>query len=113
MNSGKTEIISFNQDSSIATLIGKLLKIVNQFTYFDSSISSTESDVNKHIGRAQTAIDRLTTIWKSDLSDKIKREFFHAEDVSVLYGCTPGTKQLKKKFDGNYTKILRAVLIKS
>ena len=34
-----------------------------------------------------TAIDKLTTIWKSDFSDKIKWGFFHATSV-LLYGCT-------------------------
>ena len=35
------------------------------------------------------AIDRLSVIWKSDLSDKIKRSFFQEVIVSILlYGCT-------------------------
>ena len=36
--------------------------------------SSTESDVNIHNGKTWTVIDWLTTIWKSDHSDKIKTE---------------------------------------
>ena len=36
------------------------------------------------IRKAWTAIDRLSTIWKSDLSDKIKQEFFEVLAVSVL-----------------------------
>ena len=40
------------------------------------------------IGKARTAIDRLSIIWKSDLTDKIKRDFLQAVVVSVqLYGC--------------------------
>ena len=34
-----------------------------------------------HIGKTKTAIDRLTTTRKSDLSDKIKLEFFYAVAV--------------------------------
>ena len=52
-------------------------------------------------------------IWKSDLTDKMKRSFFQAAIVSVLlYGCTTGTltKRLEKKLDGNYTRMLRAIL---
>ena len=37
-----------------------------------SNISSNESDINIHIRNSRTATDRLTTISKSDLTDKIK-----------------------------------------
>ena len=46
----------------------------------------------------------------------MKRCFFQAAVVSILlYGCTAWTltKRLKKKLDGNYTRILRAILNKS
>ena len=34
-------------------------------------------------------ITRLSIIWKSDLTDKMKRSFFQAAVVSILlYGCT-------------------------
>ena len=62
------------------------------------------------------AIDRLSIIWKSDLTDKMKRSFFQAVVVLILlYGCTTWklTKQLEKKLDGNYTRMLRAILNKS
>ena len=65
---------------------------------------------------ALTAIDRLSIIWKSDLTDKMKRSFFQAAAVSILlYGCTTCTltKRLDKKLDGNYTRMLRAILNKS
>ena len=57
----------------------------------------------------------LSIIWKSDLTDKMKRSFFQAAAVSILlYGCTTWrlTKRLKKKLDGNYTRMLRAILNK-
>ena len=66
--------------------------------------------------RMQTWIDRLSIIWKSDLTDKMKRSFFLAAVVStLLYGCTTWTlpKRLEKKLDGNYTRMLRAILNKS
>ena len=50
-------------------------------------------------------------IWKSNLTDKMKRSFFQAAVVSILlYGCTTWTltKRLEKKLDGNYTRMLRA-----
>ena len=46
----------------------------------------------------------------------MKRSFFQAAVVSILlYGCTTWTltKRLERKLDGNYTKMLRAVLNKS
>ena len=46
----------------------------------------------------------------------MKRSFFEAAVVSILlYGCNTWTltKRLKKKLDGNYTKMLRAILNKS
>ena len=46
----------------------------------------------------------------------MKRSFFQAAVVSILlYGCTTWTltKRLKKKLDGNYTRMLRAILNKS
>ena len=53
---------------------------------------------------------------KSDLTDKMKRSFFLAAVTSILlYGCTTWTltKRLEKKLDGNYTRMLRAILSKS
>ena len=46
----------------------------------------------------------------------MKCSFFQAAVVSILlYGCTTWTltKQLEKKLDGNYTRMLRAILNKS
>ena len=66
--------------------------------------------------KAWTAIDCLSIIWKLDLIDKMKRSFFQAAVVSILlYGCTTWTltKRLKKELDGNYTRMLRAILNKS
>ena len=46
----------------------------------------------------------------------MKRSFFQAAVVSILlYGCTTWTltKRLEKKLDGNYTRLLGAILNKS
>ena len=69
--------------------------------------------IDTRLTKAWTAIDQLTIIWKSDLTDKMKRSFFQAAVVLILlYGCTTWTltKQLEKKLDGNYTRMLRAIL---
>ena len=68
VNANKTEYMCYNQTGNIATLDGASLKLVDKFTYLGSSVSSTEKDIDT---RLWTAIDRLSIIWKSDLTDKI------------------------------------------
>ena len=106
----------YNQTGDIFTLDGTPQKLVYKFTYLRSSVSSTEKDIDSRLTKAWTAIDRLSIIWKSDLTDKMTRSFFPAAVVSILlYGCTTWTltKRLEKKLDGNYTRMLRAILNKS
>ena len=101
---------------NISTLDETSLKLVDKFTYLESSVSSTEKDIDTQLMKAWTAIDKLSIIWKSDLTDKMKRHFFQAAVVSILlYGCTTWTltKWLEKKLDSNYTIMLRAILNKS
>ena len=116
VNAHKTEFMRFNQKGDISTLDGTSLKLVDKFTYLGRSVSSTKKNIDTWLTKAWTAIDRLSIIWKSDLTDKMKRGFFQAAVVSILlYGCTTWTltKQLEKKLDGNYTRMLRAILNKS
>ena len=116
VNAHKTEYMCYNHTGNISTLDGTSLKLVDKFTYLGSSVSSTEKDINTRLTKARTAIDSLSIIWKSDLTDKMKRSFFQAAVVSILlYECTTWmlTKRLEKKLDGNYTRILRAILNKS
>ena len=106
----------YNQTGDISTLEGTPLKLVDKFTYLGSSVESTEKNIETRLAKAWTAINRLSIIWKSDLTDKMKRSFFQAAVTSILlYGCTTWTltKRLEKKLDGNYTRMLRAILNKS
>ena len=115
-NAHKTEYMCFNQAGDISTLDKTSPKQVDEFTYRGCSVSSTEKDIDRRLTKAWTAIDKLSIIWKSDLTDKMKRSFFQAAVVSILlYGCTTWTltKRLEKKIDGNYTRMLRAILNKS
>ena len=116
VNAHKTEFMCFNQKGDISTLDGTSLKLVDKFTYQGSSVSSTEKDIDTRLMKAWSAIDRLSIIWKSNLTDKMKPSFFQAAVVSILlYGCTTWTltKRLEKKLDGNYTRMLRAILNRS
>ena len=102
----------YNQTGDISTLEGTPLKLVDKFTYLGSSVESTEKDIETRLAKAWTAINRLSIIWKWDLTDKMKRSFFQAAVTSILlYGCTTWTltKRLEKKLDGNYTRMLRAI----
>ena len=89
VNAHKTEYMCFNQIGDISTLDGSSLKLLDKFTYLGSSVSSTEKDINTRLTKAWTAI--------------------------LLYGCTTWmlTKRLEKKLDGNYIRMLRAILNKS
>ena len=115
VNAQKTEYMCYNQTGDISTLEGAPLKLVDKFTYLGSIVESTEKDIETRLTKAWTAINRLSIIWKSDLTDKMKRSFFQAAVTSILlYGCTTWTltKRLEKKLDGNYTRMLRAILNK-
>ena len=113
VNAGKTEFISFNQEGTINTLMGKALESVISFVYLGSNIASTEKDVTIRIAKAWGALDGLNVIWKSSLPDQLKRDFFRAVVESVLlYGSNTWTltKRLESRLDGTYTRMLRAIL---
>ena len=54
-----------------------------------------------HLVKVCNVIDKLSIIWKSDLSDKIAM-------CTLLYWCTMWilTKYIEKRLDGNYQRIL-------
>ena len=92
VNAHKTEYMCFNQTGDISTLNGSSLNLVDKFTYLGSSVSSTETDIDTQLTKAWTAINRLSVIWNSDLTDKLRRSFFQAAIMLILqYGCTTWT----------------------
>ena len=100
VNTHKTEYLCFNQRGNISTRNGSFLKLVDKFTHLGSSVSLTETNINMWLAKAWTAIDRLSVIWIL---------------LVLLYGCTTWmvTKWMEKKLDGNYTRMLQAILNKS
>ena len=114
-NADKTEYKCFNQRGDISTLNCSSLKLVDKFTYPESSVSLTEKDTNTRLAKSWTTNDRLSVIGKSDMTDKIKRNFFQAAVVSILlYGCT--TRTLTKRMEtklGNYPRMSWAIWNKS
>ena len=109
----------YNQMGDISTLDGTPLKLVDKFTYLGSSVASTEKDIDTRLTKAWTAINRPSIIWKSDLTDKMKRSFFQAAVTSILlYGCTTWTnkmageearQQLHKNAACNLEQVLAAI----
>lgn len=118
VNTAKTEYICLNQDISagMKSLNGDEVKHVNDFKYLGSYISSTENDVNIRLGKSWAALNKMNNIWKSNLPDQLKRDFFRATVESVLvYGAVSWTltSSLERKIDGAFTRMLRAALNKS
>ena len=100
INAGKTKFMTYN------TLDQTSLKQVTEFTYLGSNIASTERDIEIRISKAWTALDKLRTVWKSTLPDKLKREFFRAVVEPVLvYGATTWTLTKRLERDGTYTQM--------
>ncbi|CAM1310307.1 Uncharacterised protein r2_g2061 [Pycnogonum litorale] len=118
LNADKTEFICLNQDASegMKSLNGDKIKQVEDFRYLGSYIATTAQDVNIRLGKAWGALNQLNKIWKSNLPDNLKRNFFRATVESVLvYGSVSWilTTQMEKKIDGAYTRMLRSALNRS
>ena len=71
VNADKTKFF-FNQRDDICTLNGRSLKLMDKFNYLRSNVSCTENDINTRLAKSWTAINRLSFIWNSDISGKIK-----------------------------------------
>ena len=95
VNANKTELMCFKK-GAISTLIVKPLKLVNQFTYLGSKISSTESDT---LSKVWTAIDEL---YGNVISRLNKTEFLPTFHFLLFapYGLLTVTSITKKLFFG-------------
>ena len=65
-----------------------------------------------HLAKARTAIDKLSIIWKSDLSDKIKRNFFQVAVVSMHHmdADKSYTEKAKQELQKNATSYIEQIL---
>ena len=113
INNSKTEYMLFNQDEGdLKALDGDVLNQVEDFQYLGAWLNTCSKDINIRIGRAWTALLKLNTIWKSNLQEDLKVQFFRATvETVLLYGSSSWTltKALSQKIDGAYTKMLRVV----
>ena len=87
VNADKTEYISLNQknNSCIKSLKAKIIKQVNDFKYLGSYVASTDHDINVRIGQAWAALNNMTSIWKSNLSLKLKKISLGPQSNRSLY----------------------------
>ena len=67
VNAHKTEYMCFNKTGNISILNGSTFKLVDKFTYQESRMSSTETDINTRLAKAWTANDSLSVVRKSNL----------------------------------------------
>ena len=114
VNALKTEYMCYNQTGDISTLDGTPLKLVDKFSYLGSSVASTEKDIETRLTKAWTAINRLSIIWKSDLTDKMKRSghidtaiWMHYMDSNKTAG-EEARRQLHKNAACNLEQVLVA-----
>ena len=108
VNEHKTEYMCYNQTADISTLNGTPLKLVDKFTYLGSSVASTEKDIDTRLTKAWTAINRLSIIWKSDLTGRIDTAIWmHYMDSNKTAG-EEARRQLHKNAAGNLEQVLAA-----
>ena len=81
VNADKTEYMSFNQMGWHLHTKGCSFKTSRQ-------VHQLRNDINTWLAKAWTAIDRLSVIWKSDLTDKIKYSCFQAAVESITLNRT-------------------------
>ena len=107
--------MSFHQEENvyIQSINKKTIKHVEDFKYLGSYVNNTENDMKIRISKAWAALNNMQNIWKSNLPRKIKVNFFRATVESILvYGSTTWTLtvSLRKRLNGTYTRMLRAIL---
>ena len=95
INSDKTEYMRLNlnsDDGNMKSKNGNIIKQVENFKYLGSYIGSTEKDIEILIAKAWSALNSMHTIWKSKMSENLKRSFFRDTVESVLvYGAITWT----------------------
>ena len=115
LNEKKTEYTNKchnDSDFIIKTIQDKLLKMVSDYVYLCSYISSSEKDFLTRKGKAWAACNAMNNIWSYDLNRNFKLKFFKAAvEPILLYGYETWTlsKTLEKRLDGTYTRLLMRV----
>ena len=108
LNAKKTKVLPQNvDDPTVTTLNGTVLEVVQDFVYLGAWIASTQRDIKVRRARAWQALHGMSKIWKSSMSDQLKRRLFVATVESVLlYGSEAWTLSVQdeKALDGVYIR---------
>ena len=79
------EYMLYNQPvGDLVTLGGNKLKQADNFKYLGLWIQSSEKDMNIRIGQAWSALNKMMTVWKSNLKNHLKIGFLCTTVESVL-----------------------------
>ena len=111
----KTKFICDNQDyfGSIKSLNNENIKVKQEFTYLESNAALTKKDVDISFGKPCTALNKPEIIWKSSLSNNLKKNFCQATVKSVVVQRASSqklTKSLEKTIYDTYIRMLRVSL---
>ncbi|WP_143215098.1 reverse transcriptase domain-containing protein, partial [Acinetobacter baumannii] len=93
LNAKKTKVMAFNtDDAAVSTKDGTVLEVVDDFKYLGAYIGSTEKELKLRRALAWSALHSMKKVWRSNLSDNLKRRLFVATVESILlYGTEAWT----------------------
>ena len=106
VNVKKTQHMNINSNKIVKSIDEEFLTNFDIFIYLGSKIESTDKEIKKRIAKFWISLDKLRSIWKSQLNTTLKRNFFSYVIESVLlYGFEAWTliKKHEKKLDGTYS----------
>ena len=109
---GVPKPFNFLYSYEMKTINGYILKLVNDYKYLGSYISSSFKDFNTRKGMAWSACNDLHRIWVSDLHVNMKIYIFKTLiEPILLYGSETWTLTSKQqqRVDGTYTRLLMRV----
>ena len=115
LNYTTLEVIHYNQVNSVPVLAkdGSTIKTVDNFKYLGAWMLSSGKDFLVRKALAWSACHKLRKVWKSNLSEEIKKRLFLTTlELIALYGSETWSvdKTLCKRLDACYTRMLRMAM---
>ena len=113
INAKKTEVMSFNQNTPPniqSENSDQPINNVTHFKYLGAWMLSSEKDFENRKALSWSAIHKMKSISNSKMNISLKiRTFKVTVEPILLYGSETWTinVSLRKKIDGNYTRLLR------
>ena len=113
LNAPKTKYMDLNPstNTSLVSSDGSPIELVQDLKYL-GGYTASGYDMNTRIGQAWSTLNSLDKVWKAAIKNETKLKVFKASvETILLYGSESWTLNVarSKKFDGSYTKMLRAV----